>query len=258
MSDVLLSVEHLAATYDQAIRAVSDVSVAVKRGEIVALLGANGAGKSTTLQAVSALLPARRGQITAGRIAFDGRDVTSVAAAELVRGGLVPVLEGRHCFASLTVEENLITGAIGRDARRGDIRDGLDRVYALFPQLARHRRSVAGLTSGGEQQMTAIGRALMSRPRLLVLDEPSMGLAPLVVEAIFRALKTLNAEQGLSLLVAEQNSTVALRFADRAIVLEGGRGVLSGPARELRRRADIKHLYLGGAAAPAHSTQAVA
>lgn len=258
MSDVLLSVEHLAATYDRAIRAISDVSVAVRRGEIVALLGANGAGKSTTLQALSALLPARRGQITGGRIAFDGRDVTSVAAAELVRAGLVPVLEGRHCFASLTVEDNLITGAIGRDAKRGEIRDGLDRVYQLFPQLARHRRSVAGLTSGGEQQMTAIGRALMSRPRLLVLDEPSMGLAPLVVEAIFRALKALNREQGLSILVAEQNSTVALRFADRAIVLEGGRSVLTGDARELRQRADIKHLYLGGAAAPAHSTQAVA
>ena len=258
MSYVLLSVEHLAATYEQAIRAVGDVSVTVGRGEIVALLGANGAGKSTTLQAVSALLPARRGQITAGRIHFDGRDVASTAAAELVRAGLVPVLEGRHCFASLTVEENLITGAIGRGTARWDIRDDLDRVYALFPQLARHRRSLAGLTSGGEQQMTAIGRALMSRPRLLLLDEPSMGLAPLVVEGIFRALKTLNGEQGLSILVAEQNSTVALRFADRAIVLEGGRSVLSGPARELRQRADIKHLYLGGAAAPAHSTQAVA
>ncbi|CCD88168.1 High-affinity branched-chain amino acid transport ATP-binding protein [Bradyrhizobium sp. ORS 285] len=258
MSDVLLSVEHLAATYDQAIRAVSDVSFAVHAGEIVAVLGANGAGKSTTLQAVSALLPARRGQITGGRISYDGRDVSSSSAAQLVRAGLVPVLEGRHCFASLSVEENLITGAIGRDARRGEIAADLERVYALFPQLTRHRRSVAGLTSGGEQQMTAIGRALMSRPRLLVLDEPSMGLAPLVVEGIFRALKRLNAEEGLSILVAEQNSTVALRFADHAIVLEGGRSVLAGPARELRQRPDIKHLYLGGATAPAETTQAVA
>ncbi|MFN5456821.1 ABC transporter ATP-binding protein [Bradyrhizobium sp.] len=242
MSDVLLSVEHLAATYDQAIRAVSDVSFSVPAGEIVAVLGANGAGKSTTLQAVSALLPARRGQITGGHLTYDGRDVSSSSAAQLVRAGLVPVLEGRHCFASLSVEENLITGAIGRDARRGEISADLDRTYALFPQLTRHRRSVAGLTSGGEQQMTAIGRALMSRPRLLVLDEPSMGLAPLVVEGIFRALKRLNGEEGLSILVAEQNSTVALRFADRAIVLEGGRSGLTGAARELRQRPDITHL----------------
>ena len=256
MSDVLLSVEHLAATYDQAIRAVSDVSFSVPAGEIVAVLGANGAGKSTTLQAVSALLPARRGQITGGHLTYDGRDVSSSSAAQLVRAGLVPVLEGRHCFASLSVEENLITGAIGRDARRGEISADLERIYALFPQLTRHRRSVAGLTSGGEQQMTAIGRALMSRP--LVLDEPSMGLAPLVVEGIFRALKRLNGEEGLSILVAEQNSTVALRFADRAIVLEGGRSVLTGATRELRQRPDIKHLYLGGAAAPPDSTQAVA
>jgi branched-chain amino acid transport system ATP-binding protein len=246
MSDVLLSVEALAATYSHTIRAVSGVSFSVRRGEIVALLGANGAGKSTTLQAVSALLPARRGQVTGGHISFDGREIVSATAAQLVRAGIVPVLEGRHCFASLTVEENLIAGAIGRDARRGEIGADLERVYALFPQLKERRRSTSGLTSGGEQQMTAIGRALMSRPRLLVLDEPSMGLAPLVVEAIFRALKQLNGEQGLSILVAEQNSTVALRFSDHAIVLENGRSVLAGPSAQLRRREDIKTLYLGG------------
>ncbi|WP_375785137.1 ABC transporter ATP-binding protein [Bradyrhizobium sp. Pha-3] len=246
MSETLLAVERLAATYNHAIAAVSDVSLAVRRGEIVAVLGANGAGKSTTLQAVSALLSARRGQITAGRIVFDGRDVAGTSAATLVRAGLVPVLEGRHCFASLTVEENLITGAMGRDARRAEISADLDRVYALFPRLKVHRRSLAGLTSGGEQQMTAIGRALMSRPRLLVLDEPSMGLAPLVVEGIFRALRQLNSEQGLSILVAEQNSTVALRFSDYAVVLENGRSVLAGAAAELRQRADIKTHYLGG------------
>ncbi|MGY4379537.1 branched-chain amino acid transport system ATP-binding protein [Bradyrhizobium sp. i1.3.6] len=176
MSEVLLSVEGLAATYNHAIHAVSDVSLAVRPGEIVAVLGANGAGKSTTLQAVSALLPARRGQITAGSIVFDGRDLAAASAATLVREGIVPVLEGRHCFASLTVEENLVTGAIGRDATRAETADDLDRVYTLFPRLKERHRSLAGLTSGGEQQMTTIGRALMSRPRLLVLDEPSMGL----------------------------------------------------------------------------------
>ncbi|MDA9444432.1 branched-chain amino acid ABC transporter ATP-binding protein [Bradyrhizobium sp. CCBAU 51745] len=245
MSDVLLSVEGLAATYNHAIRAVTDVSFAVRRAEIVAVLGANGAGKSTTLQAISALLPARRGQVAAGRIIFDGRDIVSASPAKLVRAGIVPVLEGRHCFPSLTVEENLITGAIGRDAKSRIIRAELDEIYELFPRLKHHRRSISGLTSGGEQQMTAIGRALMSRPRLLVLDEPSMGLAPLVVEGIFRALKQLNSEQALSILVAEQNSTVALRFADNAVVLESGRSVLSGASTELRSRDDIKTLYLG-------------
>lgn len=261
MSEVLLSVDGLAATYNHAIGAVSDVSLVVRPGEIVAVLGANGAGKSTTLQAVSALLPARRGQITAGCILFEGHDLAGISAAALVRAGIVPVLEGRHCFASLTVEENLFTGAIGRDATRAETANDLDRVYTLFPRLKERRRSLAGLTSGGEQQMTAIGRALMSRPRLLVLDEPSMGLAPLVVEGILRALKQLNAEQGLSILVAEQNSTVALRFADHAVVLENGRSVLAGAAAELRRRGDIKTLYLGGSSQVDPSrqpTQAVA
>jgi len=251
MSDMLLSVEALAATYHHAIRALSGVSLAVRRGEIVALLGANGAGKSTTLKAISNLLHAERGQITEGQIHFDGFAVASISSADLVRRGLVPVLEGRHCFHSLTVEENLITGAIGRDARRGEISGDLDRVYGLFPSIKERRQSLSGFISGGEQQMTAIGRALMSRPRLLVLDEPSMGLAPLVVENIFRTLKQLNVEEGLSILVAEQNSTVALRFADRAAVLDNGRTVLDGSALELRQRADIKALYLGGSGEPA-------
>lgn len=246
MSDILLSVEALAATYHHTIRALSGVSFTVRRGEIVALLGANGAGKSTTLKAVSNLLHAERGQVTEGQVRFDGSAIASISSANLVRRGLVPVLEGRHCFRSLTVEENLITGAIGRAARRGEISGDLDRVYALFPSLGERRLSPSGFTSGGEQQMTAIGRALMSRPRLLVLDEPSMGLAPLVVENIFRTLKRLNVDEGLSILVAEQNSTVALRFADRAAVLENGRTVLDGTAPELRQRDDIKALYLGG------------
>ncbi|MGY8663496.1 ABC transporter ATP-binding protein [Bradyrhizobium sp. UFLA05-109] len=246
MSDILLSVEGLEATYNHAIRAVNEVSFAVRRGEIVALLGANGAGKSTTLQAISGLLPARRGQVAAGRIAFEGRDILSASPAKLVRLGIVPVLEGRHCFLSLTVEENLITGAIGRDAKSRVIRNALEEIYELFPRLKHHRRSVSGLTSGGEQQMTAIGRALMSRPRLLLLDEPSMGLAPLVAEDIFRALKQLNREQGLSILVAEQNLTVALRVSDHAVVLENGHSVLSGASVTLRNRDNIRAFYLGG------------
>ncbi|MGZ5872072.1 MAG: ABC transporter ATP-binding protein [Bradyrhizobium sp.] len=244
-AEVQLDVRDVHAVYGGAVRALHGVNLSVRRGEIVALLGANGAGKSTTLKAVSNLLHAERGRITHGHIVFDDRDVATGSPAELVRLGLVPVLEGRHCFRTLTVEENLITGAIGRDARRGEIGADLDRVYELFPKLKERRRSLSGLTSGGEQQMTAIGRALMSRPRLLVLDEPSMGLAPLVVESIFRTLKQLNTDEGLSILVAEQNSTVALRYADRASVLENGRTVLEGPAADLRQRADIKALYLG-------------
>jgi branched-chain amino acid transport system ATP-binding protein len=244
--DVQLEVRNVCAVYGGVVLALHGVSFTVRRGEIVALLGANGAGKSTTLKAVSNLLHAERGQITEGQIYFEGSAVASISPANLVRRGLVPVLEGRHCFHSLTVEENLITGAIGRDARRGEISSDLDRVYALFPSLRERRQSLSGFTSGGEQQMTAIGRALMSRPRLLVLDEPSMGLAPLVVESIFRTLKKLNVDDGLSILVAEQNSTVALRFADRAAVLENGRTVLDGSALELRQRDDIKALYLGG------------
>jgi branched-chain amino acid transport system ATP-binding protein len=245
MSDHLLILEGLAATYNHAIRALSDVSLTVGRGEVVALLGANGAGKSTTLKAISNLLHAERGQLTHGRILFDGRDTATLASADLVRLGLVPVPEGRHCFRSLSVEENLVAGGIGGGLSRREISAGLERIYTLFPGLKERRRSAAGLTSGGEQQMTAIGRALMARPRLLVLDEPSMGLAPLVVETIFCTLKRLNAEEGLSILVAEQNSTVALRYADRAAVLEGGTTALSGEAVDLRGRAEIKALYLG-------------
>ncbi len=241
----LLAVEGIAATYNHAIAALQSVSLAVAPGEIRALLGANGAGKTTTLKAVSNLLPAERGQVTAGRILFDGRDVSRVKPADLVANGLVQVLEGRHCFRSLLVEENLVTGALGRSARRAEITEDLDRVYAYFPRLKEKRRALSGLTSGGEQQMTAIGRALMSRPRLLVLDEPSMGLAPQIVHGIFETLKRLNRDAGLAILMAEQNAAVALRYADRATVLENGRAVLEGPAAELRGRDDIKAFYLG-------------
>jgi len=246
---LLLTVDAVEAVYQGAIAALHGVSFEVYAGEIHALLGANGAGKSTTLKAVSHLLPAERGQVTAGRITYDGQDVAFASPATLVRAGLVPVLEGRHCFPSLSVEDNLVTGALGRSARRGEIAQDLERVYALFPRLRDKRRTPAGLTSGGEQQMTAIGRALMSRPRLLVLDEPSMGLAPRVVQEIFAQLKRLNRDEGLTLLVAEQNSAVALQYADRATVLDAGRAVLTGPADALSERDDIRHFYFGQQAA---------
>ncbi|TPN85541.1 ABC transporter ATP-binding protein [Mesorhizobium sp. CU2] len=250
-NDVILVVDAIHASYNHAITALHGVSFELRRGEILALLGANGAGKSTTLKAVSNLLPAERGQINAGTILFDGGDVTRRKPGDLVRAGLVQVLEGRHCFKSLTVEENLVSGGIGRSGRRAEINQDLERVYAFFPRLAEKRKTLAGLTSGGEQQMTAIGRALMSRPRLLVLDEPSMGLAPLVVQDIFQALKKLNQETGLSILVAEQNSAVALKYADHATVLENGVSVLSGGAASLRQREDVRAFYLGQKAPPA-------
>lgn len=248
-NNALLAVDGVRATYNHAITALHGVSLTVGHGEIVAVLGANGAGKTTTLKAVSNLLPAERGQITAGSITFDGRDVSAISPADLVRSGLVQVLEGRHCFRNLTVEENLITGGIGRSAKRAEIAHDLETICAYFPRLKEKRRTLSGLTSGGEQQMTAIGRALMSRPRLLVLDEPSMGLAPLIVQDIFKTLRRLNRETGLAILVAEQNSTIALKYADRATILENGVAVLSGAADELRDNDDLKNFYLGQKAA---------
>jgi branched-chain amino acid transport system ATP-binding protein len=243
--DIQLAVENVRADYNHSIVALHGVSVTVRRGEIVALIGANGAGKTTTLKAVSNLLQAERGRITAGEIRFAGHDVLRTSPSKLVRLGLVQVLEGRHCFRTLTVEENLVTGAIARGSKRAEISLDLERVYKIFPRLRIKRRAISGLTSGGEQQMTAIGRALMSHPKLLVLDEPSMGLSPKTVQSIFETLKSLNESEGLSILVAEQNSSIALRYAHRATVLENGAGVLEGPGHELRGRADIKALYLG-------------
>ncbi len=241
----LLTLDGLHVTYNHAIVALDGVSLDVGEGEIVALLGANGAGKSTTLKAISNLLPAQRGQVTQGRVLFAGQDITRLNASRIVRQGLVQVLEGRHCFRSLTIEENLLTGAAAVHGGRAASRRELARVYDIFPRLAEKRRLQAGLASGGEQQMTAIGRALMSRPRLLVLDEPSMGLAPRTVEEIFATLRRLNEADGVSILVAEQNSTVALRTAHRACVLEHGAVVLSDSAARLRERDDIRAFYLG-------------
>ncbi|MBY3475792.1 ATP-binding cassette domain-containing protein [Rhizobium leguminosarum bv. viciae] len=245
LETTLLAVDDLKATYNHAITALDGVGFHLARGEILALLGANGAGKTTTLKALSNLLPAERGQVVSGSIRFDGLDVLRTSPAALVRAGLVQVLEGRHCFRSLTVEENLVSGGLGRSGTRAEIAEDIEKIYAHFPRLKEKRRALSGLTSGGEQQMTAIGRALMSRPRLLVLDEPSMGLAPLIVQDIFRKLRHLNREEGLSILVAEQNSAVALKYADRAIILENGATVLTGDAQDLRGRDDIKSFYLG-------------
>lgn len=251
MSETVLSFEKVEVLYGGAIAALHGVDLAVRRGEISAILGANGAGKTTLLKAASNLLPAERGAVTGGRILYEGRDVTKISPADHVRAGLVQVLEGRHCFRSLSVEENLLTGALGRSSSRAEAAQDLEKVYALFPRLKEKRRTAAGLASGGEQQMAAIGRGLMARPKLFILDEPSMGLAPLVVGEIFRALKRLNEAEGLTILLAEQNSSIALKYAHRATVVENGVSALEGRAADLRRRADIQSFYLGAAPAEA-------
>ncbi|MDB6078235.1 MAG: transporter related protein [Akkermansiaceae bacterium] len=247
-SEPLLRVAGLEAVYGASIAALHHIDLTVRPGEIVALLGSNGAGKTTTLKAISNLLPAQRGKVSRGEIHFDGHDVLKKSPSALARLGLVQVLEGRHCFRTLSVEENLITGGLGRSSSRREIAEDLEKVYAIFPRLKEKRKSRAGLASGGEQQMTAIGRALMTRPRLLVLDEPSMGLAPLTVQAIFKALAELNESAGLAILVAEQNAAVALRFAHRVAVIENGTSVVNESAAEFRRRSDVQSFYLGGGA----------
>lgn len=244
---VILAVKNIEVVYDDSVQAISDVSLTVPTGAITSLVGANGAGKTTTLRAISNLLIALRGRVSAGHILFDGQDVARLRPSQLVRHGLVQVLEGRHCFPHLTVEENLLTGATARGSNHQESREDLERVYAIFPRLRERRTSRSGLTSGGEQQMTAIGRALMTRPRLLILDEPSMGLAPLVVRDIFVVLRELNASADLSILIAEQNSTLALQYADHVVVLENGRDVLSGSAREIRENHNLEKFYLGEA-----------
>lgn len=241
----LLAVDAIEVRYDGAILAVAGVSLQVGQGQIVALLGANGAGKSTTLKAISGLLGAARGTLVRGAIRYEGRDLTSQSADARVRAGLVQVLEGRHCFGRLSVEENLLSGGFVRRLGRAAQREELERIYAWFPRLAGKRRHLAGLTSGGEQQMIALGRALMARPTLLLLDEPSMGLAPRVVEDIFDSVARLNREEGLSVLMAEQNSAIALDYAHQAYVLESGRVVQAGvPGQSLTREA-VQAAYLG-------------
>ena len=240
----LLEVNGIEVIYNHVILVLKGVSLAVPEGGIVALLGANGAGKTTTLKAISNLLFAERGEVTKGSIHFGGARVDRLNPSELVKRGVIQVMEGRHCFAHLTIEDNLLTGAYTRDASRAEVREDLERVYAFFPRLKQRRASLAGYTSGGEQQMTAIGRALMARPRMILLDEPSMGLAPQIVEEIFEIVKNLNGT-GVSFLLAEQNTMVALRFADFGYILENGRVVLEGSAAGLAKNEDVKEFYLG-------------
>jgi branched-chain amino acid transport system ATP-binding protein len=241
----ILSVNNIEVVYNHVILVLKGVSLAVSKGQIVALLGANGAGKSTTLKAISNLLSAERGEVTKGSIVFDGTAVHALTPNELVRRGCIQVMEGRHCFAHLTVEENLLTGAYTRRDGHAAIRRDLELVYSYFPRLRERRGSTAGYISGGEQQMCAIGRALMSRPKMILLDEPSMGLAPQLVEEIFEIVGDLNVKEGVSFLLAEQNTRLALRYARYGYVLESGRVVLDGEAKALSENEDVKEFYLG-------------
>jgi branched-chain amino acid transport system ATP-binding protein len=241
----LLDVNGIEVIYNHVILVLKGVSLQVPEGGIVALLGANGAGKTTTLKAVSNLLFAERGEVTKGHIHLAGERVDRLNPSELVKRGVIQVMEGRHCFGHLTVEDNLLTGAYSRRASRSEIRADLEKVYGFFPRLKQRRGSLAGYTSGGEQQMTAIGRALMARPRMILLDEPSMGLAPQIVEEIFEIVRNLNSSERVSFLLAEQNTMVALRFADFGYILENGRVVMEGSAESLSGNEDVKEFYLG-------------
>jgi branched-chain amino acid transport system ATP-binding protein len=241
----LLAVSNIEVVYDHVILVLKGVSLQVSERGIVALLGANGAGKTTTLKAISNLLRAERGEVTKGTITLAGRSITALSPSDLVKLGVVQVMEGRHCFEHLTVEENLLTGAYTRADGKAAIQHDLEMVYGYFPRLKERRRALAGYTSGGEQQMTSIGRALMARPKVILLDEPSMGLAPQLVEEIFAIVARLNAEAGVTFLLAEQNTNVALRYADYGYILENGRVVLDGAAANLRGNEDVKEFYLG-------------
>lgn len=242
--DALLSVNNIEVIYDHVILVLKGVSLSVQPGQIVALLGANGAGKTTTLKAVSNLLGAERGDVTKGSITYQGQRVDQLTPSDLVKRGVIQVMEGRHCFEHLTVEENLLTGAYTRRGRSA-IQADLEKVYGYFPRLKERRNSLAGYTSGGEQQMTAIGRALMARPQMILLDEPSMGLAPQIVEEIFEIVQDLNQKEQVSFLLAEQNTMVALRYSNFGYILENGRVVMEGQAEDLRNNEDVKEFYLG-------------
>jgi len=241
----LLAVNNIEVIYDHVILVLKGVSLEVREGGIVALLGANGAGKTTCLKAVSNLLGAERGDVTKGSIEWQGERVERLNPSELVRRGVIQVMEGRHCFGHLTVEENLLTGAHTRRASRFETRRDLERVYTYFPRIKERRSSLAGYTSGGEQQMVAVGRALMARPKMILLDEPSMGLAPQVVHEIFEIVQTLNRKERVSFLLAEQNAAMALKFAEFGYILESGRVVIEGTAAELSQNEDVKEFYLG-------------
>jgi branched-chain amino acid transport system ATP-binding protein len=244
-SGAILSLNNIEVVYDRVILVLKGVSLLVPNGGIVALLGANGAGKTTTLKAISNLLHSERGEVTKGAILFDGDEVQALSPNEVVRRGCIQVMQGRFCFGHLTIEENLLTGAFTRRDGGAAIRADLEKVYAYFPRLRERRQSLAGYTSGGEQQMCAIGRALMSHPKMILLDEPSMGLAPQIVEEIFTIMKGLNDSEGVSFLLAEQNTHLALKYSDYGYILENGRVVLDGAATTLMENEDVKEFYLG-------------
>ncbi|MDK6202721.1 High-affinity branched-chain amino acid transport ATP-binding protein LivF [Oligella urethralis] len=241
----VLDVNGIEVIYNHVILVLRGVSLVVPKGKIVALLGANGAGKTTTLRAISNLLKSERGEVTKGSISYKGEEVQDLTPADLVKRGVIQVMEGRHCFEHLTIEENLLTGAYTRKLSRGDLEAGLDMVYQYFPRLKTRRNSQAGYTSGGEQQMAAIGRALMANPDMILLDEPSMGLAPQIVVEIFEIVRDLNTREGVSFLLAEQNTNIALRYSDYGYILESGRVMLDGTAEELLNNDDVKEFYLG-------------
>jgi branched-chain amino acid transport system ATP-binding protein len=241
----ILTVNNIEVIYDHVILVLKGVSLSVPRGKVVALMGANGAGKSTTLKSISTLLRGERGDVTKGSVEFNGERIDQLTPNALVKRGLSQVMEGRHCFGHLTIEENLLTGAYTRNLGRGQLKEELERVYHYFPRLKQRRTSQAGYTSGGEQQMCAIGRALMAKPSMILLDEPSMGLAPQIVEEIFEIVRDLNKRETVSFLLAEQNTTVALRYADFGYILENGRVVMEGEAAGLAANEDVKEFYLG-------------
>jgi branched-chain amino acid transport system ATP-binding protein len=248
-ADTILSVNNIEVIYDHVILVLKGVSLTVPKGGIVALLGANGAGKTTTLKAISNLLRAERGDVTKGSIHFAGDRIDQLSPSELVRRGCIQVMEGRHCFGHLTIDENLLTGAFTRRDGSAAIKRDMEIIYNYFPRLRQRKNSMAGYTSGGEQQMCAIGRAMMSRPRMILLDEPSMGLAPQVTEEIFDIVRDLNQKEGVSFLLAEQNTNIALKYATYGYILETGRVVMDGEAKALRENEDVKEFYLGVAGA---------
>ncbi|MBL4890574.1 MAG: ABC transporter ATP-binding protein [Rhizobiaceae bacterium] len=241
----ILEVNNIEVIYNHVILVLKGVSLTVPKGGIVSILGANGAGKTTTLKAISNLLRAERGEVTKGSIKFNGDEIQALSPNELVRRGCIQVMEGRHCFGHLTIEENLLTGAYTRKDGRAAINRDIEKVYEYFPRLKTRRKSLAGYTSGGEQQMCAVGRALMANPSMILLDEPSMGLAPQLVEEIFEIVKSLNTEEGVSFLLAEQNTNIALKYATYGYILESGRVVMDGKAKDLRENEDVKEFYLG-------------
>ncbi|WP_018632633.1 ABC transporter ATP-binding protein [Neomegalonema perideroedes] len=243
--EIALKVNNIEVIYDRVALVLKGVSLTVPKGGIVAILGANGAGKTTTLKAVSNLLHAERGEVTKGSVEFKGERVDKLSPNDLVRRGCIQVMEGRHCFGHLSIEENLLTGAFTRRDGSKAVKDDLEMIYDYFPRLRQRKGSMAGYTSGGEQQMCAIGRAMMSRPSMILLDEPSMGLAPQVVDEIFEIVKDLNRKQGVSFLVAEQNTNMALKYATYGYIMETGRIVMDGAADDLRDNEDVKEFYLG-------------